>query len=46
MTAPPTSARGPRRLGWPKRVFSQVLLIQLTIITGVTVLVTASSRPL
>ncbi|MEU8674936.1 sensor histidine kinase [Streptomyces sp. NPDC048560] len=41
MNAPPTTtARGPRRLGWPKRVFSQVLLIQLTIITGVTVLVT------
>ncbi|GAA3003873.1 ATP-binding protein [Streptomyces fulvorobeus] len=40
MNAPPTTARGPRRLGWPKRVFSQVLLVQLTIITGVTVLVT------
>ncbi|MFD3656590.1 ATP-binding protein [Streptomyces sp. NPDC058620] len=40
MNAPPNTVRGPRRLGWPKRVFSQVLLIQLTIITGVTVLVT------
>ncbi|MFD6275901.1 ATP-binding protein [Streptomyces sp. NPDC060209] len=39
MSAPPTP-RGPRRFGWPKRVFSQVLLMQLAIITGVTVLVT------
>ncbi|MYR96077.1 MULTISPECIES: ATP-binding protein [unclassified Streptomyces] len=40
MNAPPTSGRGPRRFGWPQRVFSQVLLMQLAIITGVTVLVT------
>ncbi|MEE1790378.1 sensor histidine kinase [Streptomyces sp. BE308] len=40
MNTPPTTVRGPRRFGWPKRVFSQVLLMQLTIITGVTVLVT------
>ncbi|WP_069169159.1 ATP-binding protein [Streptomyces griseus] len=40
MSAPPTTPRGPRRIGWPKRVFSQVLLMQLAIITGVTVLVT------
>ncbi|MER5554909.1 sensor histidine kinase [Streptomyces sp. NPDC002793] len=40
MSAPPTTPRGPRRFGWPKRVFSQVLLMQLAIITGVTVLVT------
>jgi two-component system, CitB family, sensor kinase len=40
MSVPSTTARGPRRLGWPKRVFSQVLLMQLAIITGVTVLVT------
>ncbi|MFJ8228395.1 ATP-binding protein [Streptomyces sp. NPDC094448] len=29
-----------RRLGWPQRVFSQVLLMQLLIATGVTVLAT------
>ncbi|MFJ4449972.1 sensor histidine kinase [[Kitasatospora] papulosa] len=40
MSPPSTTSRGPRRIGWPKRVFSQVLLMQLTIITGVTVLVT------
>ncbi|MFD3970960.1 ATP-binding protein [Streptomyces cyaneofuscatus] len=40
MNAPPHSDRGPRRFGWPQRVFSQVLLMQLAIITGVTVLVT------
>ncbi|MEV1045841.1 sensor histidine kinase [Streptomyces sp. NPDC049916] len=40
MNAPPTPGRGPRRFGWPQRVFSQVLLMQLAIITGVTVLVT------
>lgn len=40
MSAPSTTVRGPRRFGWPKRVFSQVLLMQLTIITGVTALVT------
>ncbi|RPK57329.1 Sensor histidine kinase DcuS [Streptomyces sp. ADI96-02] len=40
MSVPPTSDRGPRRFGWPRRVFSQVLLMQLAIITGVTVLVT------
>ncbi|MEU0157581.1 sensor histidine kinase [Streptomyces sp. NPDC006261] len=40
MNAPPLSDRGPRRFGWPQRVFSQVLLMQLAIITGVTVLAT------
>lgn len=40
MNAPSISDRGPRRFGWPQRVFSQVLLMQLAIITGVTVLVT------
>ncbi|MEE1742351.1 sensor histidine kinase [Streptomyces sp. BE147] len=40
MTTPPATARGRRRFGRPRRVFSQVLLMQLTIITGVTVLVT------
>ncbi|MBT2428374.1 sensor histidine kinase [Streptomyces sp. ISL-112] len=40
MNAPPLSDGGPRRFGWPQRVFSQVLLMQLAIITGVTVLVT------
>ncbi|MER8043832.1 sensor histidine kinase [Streptomyces sp. NPDC094032] len=29
-----------RRLGWPRRMFSQVLLMQLAIATGVTVLAT------
>ncbi|PVC78594.1 sensor histidine kinase [Streptomyces sp. CS081A] len=29
-----------RRLGWPRRVFSQVLLMQLAVATGVTVLAT------
>ncbi len=41
-TAPPP--RGPAgrrlRLGWPQRVFSQVLLVQLAIVAGVTVLAT------
>ncbi|MFJ9640283.1 ATP-binding protein [Streptomyces sp. NPDC101178] len=40
MNAAPLSSRAPRRFGWPQRVFSQVLLMQLAIITGVTVLVT------
>ncbi|MFF8957306.1 ATP-binding protein [Streptomyces sp. NPDC014894] len=35
-TAPPRRLR----LGWPQRVFSQVLLMQLAIATGVTVLAT------
>ncbi|MFD7017099.1 ATP-binding protein [Streptomyces sp. NPDC059928] len=41
MTAPPTAA-APRRLrfGWPQRVFSQVLLMQLAIAAGVAVLAT------
>lgn len=41
--APTTSARPSvrrRRFGWPQRVFSQVLLMQLAIATGVTVLAT------
>ncbi|MEU1437715.1 sensor histidine kinase [Streptomyces sp. NPDC005786] len=40
MSAPPPTTRRPRRLGWPRRVFSQVLLTQLAIATGVTVLAT------
>ncbi|MFI1190464.1 ATP-binding protein [Streptomyces californicus] len=40
MNAPPRPGRGLRRFGWPRRVFSQVLLMQLAIITGVTILVT------
>ncbi|GAA2430835.1 sensor histidine kinase [Streptomyces pulveraceus] len=40
MSAPPPTARRARRLGWPQRVFSQVLLMQLAIATGVTVLAT------
>ncbi|MFI6861507.1 ATP-binding protein [Streptomyces sp. NPDC050421] len=40
MSAPPPPPRRPRRLGWPRRVFSQVLLMQLAIATGVTVLAT------
>jgi len=35
---PPTATRW--RIGWPRRVFSQVLLMQLAIATGVTVLAT------
>ncbi|MEU8762499.1 sensor histidine kinase [Streptomyces sp. NPDC048659] len=41
--AAPTSARPPvrrRRFGWPRRMFSQVLLMQLAIAAGVTVLAT------
>ncbi|MFJ1547147.1 ATP-binding protein [Streptomyces sp. NPDC088246] len=40
MRAAPPIARRARRLGWPQRVFSQVLLMQLAIATGVTVLAT------
>ncbi|MGW1411432.1 sensor histidine kinase [Streptomyces sp. NPDC002403] len=40
MSAPPPTARRARRLGWPQRVFSQVLLMQLAVATGVTVLAT------
>ncbi|MET9519163.1 sensor histidine kinase [Streptomyces sp. NPDC002994] len=40
MSAAPTSSRRRLRLGWPQRVFSQVLLMQLAIATGVTVLAT------
>ncbi|MFE6665050.1 ATP-binding protein [Streptomyces sp. NPDC057697] len=40
MSAPPPTAGRARRLGWPRRVFSQVLLMQLAIATGVTVLAT------
>ncbi|MFV0127378.1 ATP-binding protein [Streptomyces sp. HMX112] len=43
-TPSPSPARTPARrrwrLGWPRRVFSQVLLMQLAIATGVTVLAT------
>ncbi|MGW7433585.1 ATP-binding protein [Streptomyces sp. NPDC054861] len=41
--APTTPARPAvrrRRIGWPRRVFAQVLLMQLAIATGVTVLAT------
>ncbi|MFF2964190.1 ATP-binding protein [Streptomyces sp. NPDC057963] len=40
MSAPPPAVGRARRLGWPQRVFSQVLLMQLAIATGVTVLAT------
>ncbi|RPK41869.1 Sensor histidine kinase DpiB [Streptomyces sp. ADI92-24] len=40
MSAPPPTVRKRRRIGWPQRVFSQVLLMQLAIATGVTVLAT------
>ncbi|MEU0832901.1 sensor histidine kinase [Streptomyces sp. NPDC005969] len=40
MSAPSPTPRRPRRLGWPQRVFSQVLLMQLAIATGVTALAT------
>ncbi|MFE7748418.1 ATP-binding protein [Streptomyces sp. NPDC057428] len=40
MSAAPTTPRGPRRFGRPRRVFSQVLVMQLAVITGVTVLAT------
>ncbi|WP_421106659.1 ATP-binding protein [Streptomyces sp. NEAU-S77] len=36
----PPSAATRWRIGWPRRVFSQVLLMQLAIATGVTVLAT------
>lgn len=36
----PPSAPARWRIGWPRRVFSQVLLMQLAIATGVTVLAT------
>ncbi|MFD9795436.1 ATP-binding protein [Streptomyces sp. NPDC059070] len=37
---PSPPAPGRRRFGWPQRVFSQVLLMQLAIAAGVTVLAT------
>ncbi|MGW2561973.1 sensor histidine kinase [Streptomyces sp. NPDC001514] len=44
MSPAPTSPAGApsrrRRFGWPRRVFAQVLLMQLAIATGVTVLAT------
>ncbi|MEN8652418.1 sensor histidine kinase [Streptomyces sp. 21So2-11] len=40
MSAAPTTSGRRLRLGWPQRVFSQVLLMQLAIATGVTVLAT------
>lgn len=40
MNAAPSTAVGRRRFGWPRRVFSQVLLMQLAIAAGVTVLAT------
>ncbi|MEU6621439.1 sensor histidine kinase [Streptomyces litmocidini] len=39
-TRPPRPHARRRRFGWPQRVFSQVLLMQLAIATGVTVLAT------
>ncbi|MFG2333460.1 ATP-binding protein [Streptomyces sp. NPDC048604] len=39
VAAPPRPVRR-RRLGWPRRMFSQVLLMQLAVATGVTVLAT------
>ncbi|MEV6246260.1 sensor histidine kinase [Streptomyces sp. NPDC051742] len=39
-TGPPRPLARRRRFGWPQRVFSQVLLMQLAIATGVTVLAT------
>ncbi|MFF8599629.1 ATP-binding protein [Streptomyces sp. NPDC015232] len=39
--SPPARPPGRRRrIGWPRRVFSQVLLMQLAVATGVTVLAT------
>ncbi|MFE4831141.1 ATP-binding protein [Streptomyces sp. NPDC056672] len=40
MSAGPSTAGRRRRFGWPRRVFSQVLLMQLAIAAGVTVLAT------
>ncbi|GGW50730.1 ATP-binding protein [Streptomyces xantholiticus] len=40
MSPVPTGPARRRRFGWPQRVFSQVLLMQLTIVTGVTALAT------
>ncbi|MFI5757815.1 ATP-binding protein [Streptomyces sp. NPDC051569] len=40
MSAGPGTAGGRRRFGWPRRVFSQVLLMQLAVAAGVTVLAT------
>lgn len=37
---PSTPPPGRRRFGWPQRVFSQVLLMQLAVAAGVTVLAT------
>ncbi|MGW6456364.1 ATP-binding protein [Streptomyces sp. NPDC055078] len=40
MSPEPAAPARRRRFGWPQRVFSQVLLMQLAILTGVTVLAT------
>ncbi|MFF3322857.1 ATP-binding protein [Streptomyces sp. NPDC002889] len=40
MSPAPTAPARRRRFGWPQRVFSQVLLMQLAIATGVTALAT------
>ncbi|MFD8968572.1 ATP-binding protein [Streptomyces sp. NPDC059568] len=40
MSAGPGTSERRRRFGWPRRVFSQVLLMQLAIAAGVTVLAT------
>ncbi|MFD3485893.1 ATP-binding protein [Streptomyces sp. NPDC058665] len=40
MSAGPTTSQRRRRFGWPRRVFSQVLLMQLAIAAGTAVLAT------
>lgn len=40
MCPAPTAPTRRRRIGWPQRVFAQVLLMQLAVATGVTALVT------
>lgn len=40
MSPVPTAPARRRRFGWPQRVFSQVLLMQLAVATGVTALAT------
>jgi two-component system CitB family sensor kinase len=40
MSPAPTAPARRRRFGWPQRVFSQVLLMQLAIVAGVTALAT------
>ncbi|MFD3523761.1 ATP-binding protein [Streptomyces sp. NPDC058653] len=40
MSAGPTTSQRRRRFGWPRRVFSQVLLMQLAVAAGTAVLAT------